>query len=169
MRQRPLVSTIEARRARGLVKNEAMSDLAQSKRRGKYNARGCHLNRHTLALTHKKDPERVWFASEAEAERYRQLRTLESLGQIRKLRVQPQFVCTWNGVHICTYRADFTYLVDGERAVDTYEVVEDVKGMILDTYEFKKRCVLAAHKVAITEIPSKQVKKWHMKIPPPSG
>jgi Protein of unknown function (DUF1064) len=166
-RKRPLVSTIEVRRARGLVQNEEMSLLAQSKRAGKYNARGCHLNKHTLEPTHKKDPERVWFASEAEAERYKQLRVLASLGQIRKLRVQPTFVCTWAGVHICTYRADFAYLVDAERG--SYEVVEDVKGMLLDTYEMKKRCVLAAHKVAITEIPSKKVRQWAMKIPPPSG
>lgn len=163
------VSTTAARRARGLVKNETMSAVAQSKRAGKYNARGCHLNRRTGELTHGRDPDRLWFASEAESVRYLQLKELERAGQIRSLRVQRPIIVDVHGHHICTYRPDFEYIVCAPRVHDEYPVTEDVKGMLTDVYDLKKKLIRARHGIVISEIPARQVKKWHMKIPPPPG
>jgi Protein of unknown function (DUF1064) len=167
MTKRLPTSTVEARRARGLVKNEKMSALAQSKRQGKYNAKGVHLHRITLAETHKKDPDRIWFASGAEAERYRQLRELEQKEQIRSLRCQRVFPLAWNGVQLGTYRADFEYIVVAPRVHDEYSVVEDVKGLITDIFDLKKRLVRAQYGVDVIEIPARKVKQWHNTIPPP--
>lgn len=160
-------TTISARRFRGLVTNEAMSQVAQSKRAGKYNARGEHINRHTLETTHKKDPDRVWFASAAEALRYRQLRALETNGQIRSLKTQRTFILSVGGISLGTYRADYEYVVCAPRVHDEYVVVEDVKGMVTDVYDLKKKLVRALHGVDVVEIPAKQVKQWASRIPPP--
>jgi Protein of unknown function (DUF1064) len=167
MTKRLPTSTLKARRRRGLVTNEAMSQLAQSKRAGKYNAKGVHLERATLEVVDKKHPNRIWFASGAEAERYRQLRTLETEGQIRSLRTQRVFPLAWNGVQLGTYRADFEYLVVCPRVHDEYCVVEDVKGLVTDIFDLKKRLVRAQYGVDVVEIPAKKVAQWQAKIPPP--
>ena len=144
-----------------------MSEVAQSKRAGKYNAKGQHINKTTLEVTHGKDPDRVWFASGAEAERYLQLRALEASGQIRQLRTQRSFPLHWNGVKLGVYRADFEYVVTAARVHDEYVCVEDVKGMVTDVFDIKKKLLLAQYKIEVIEIPAKQVKKWHNTIPPP--
>jgi Protein of unknown function (DUF1064) len=167
MSKRLATSTLKARRARGLVKNEAMSALAQSKRAGKYNAKGVHLDRVTLEVVDKKHPNRMWFASGAEAERFRQLRELEQKEQIRSLRCQRVFPLAWNGVALGSYRADFEYIVVAPRVHDEYCVVEDVKGLVTDIYDLKKKLVRAQHAVEIVEIPAKKVRQWHNQIPPP--
>lgn len=63
------------------------------------------------------------FDSKAEASRYHELRLQLRLKEITKLRCQPEFPLTVNGVRVGRYYADFQYVnSDGEA------VVEDVKG-----------------------------------------
>ena len=144
-----------------------MSEVAQSKRAGKYNAKGAYLDRVTLSVCDRTHPNKIWFASQAEIERYLQLRALEAAGQIRQLRTQRSFPLVWNGVKLGVYRADFEYVVTAPRVHDEYVCVEDVKGMITDVYDIKKKLLLAQHKIEVIEIPAKQVKRWHNTIPPP--
>lgn len=122
-----------------------------TKRQGKYNAKGEHVDGR-------------FFASASEAERYRQLKELQEAGRISKLECQPSFQCTVNSVHICTYRADFRYAVLDERGSILDVVVEDVKGMVTDVYAIKKKLVEACHRVMIHEIPARKIKDWAGRI-----
>ena len=145
-----------------------MSDVAQAKRANKYKAKGCWLDLRTGAPAGARAPGAKFFASQAEGTRFTQLLALEAAGLITRLRLQRTFDLSHNGVHICKYRADFDYqVVCPERGAIQYSVVEDVKGMWLDTYDMKKKLVRALHGIEIFEIPAKDVIKWHNKIPPP--
>lgn len=161
------VSTTEARRLRGLVKDERMSEVAQAKRRNKYGNKGCWLD---LATGRGADPKAAgarYFASQAEGTRYQQLLTLRQLGLIERLELQGDLPLAVNGMHICNYRFDFRYWVLDERGRPHYQVIEDVKGMVLDVYDLKKKMVRAIHGIAITEIPANEVNQWTTKLPPP--
>lgn len=116
-------------------------------RQGKYNAKGEHVDGR-------------FFASAAEAERYRQLKALLEEGRIENLECQPVFQCSVNNVHICTYRADFRYVALDERGSLVGVVIEDVKGMVTDVYAIKKKLVEACFRVKITEIPARKIKDW---------
>jgi hypothetical protein len=65
----------------------------------------------------------IKFASKREAVRYSQLKLLELAGEIRELKLQPRYPIAINGLHVCTYVADFDYL-DGARLI-----TEDAKGV----------------------------------------
>lgn len=131
------------------------ANAKKSERAGKYNARGRTVNG-------------KWMASEAQAVRYEQLLVLEGLGIIRHLKVEDPFILNFNGVHVCTYRADATYtVVAGETdCPHDYRVIEDVKGMRLPEYQLKKK-MMSANGTPITEIPASEVQSWHMRVPPP--
>jgi len=93
-----------------------------SGRKGKFNAGGEHVNG-------------IWMASEAQAERYRQLLAMQDAGRIAELRTEVTFDLVVNNKLICRYRADFTYQVVDEYGRELRLVIEDVKGM--ETPEFK--------------------------------
>ncbi len=80
------------------------------------------------------------FASKKEARRYGELKTLEQVGKIRQLELQPKFECLVKGAHICTYIADFRYTDD-----EGYQVVEDCKGYKTASYRIKKKLVEALY------------------------
>lgn len=65
------------------------------------------------------------FDSQAEAERYAELRLLESAGQIKDLRVHPRFCIVDKDEHgaAMAYEADFEYVT----LPDIVRIVEDVK------------------------------------------
>ena len=126
---------------------EARGSLKGSSRRGKYNAAGRRI-------------DGAWFASEAEAVRYEQLRSLLADGVIERLELQPKFPILLNGVPITTYRADFRYAVLNERGGIDHVAVEDVKGMITDVYAIKKKLVEASYRITILEIPAGKIAQW---------
>jgi hypothetical protein len=113
-------------------------------KRGKYNQQGRHEDGH-------------WFASKAEAERYLQLKQLRDQGKIEHLELQPSFPVQVKGIAICTYRADFRYIIisDGGWRQD---VVEDVKGLPTPEYKLKKKLVEAIYQIPIHEISPNQLK-----------
>jgi len=80
----------------------------------------------------------IRFASKKEARRYQELKILEQAGHIDHLVLQEHFRIEVNGVHICDYRADFSYLEPGCVAV-----VEDVKGMITPMFKLKQKLMRA--------------------------
>lgn len=151
MRRRMRTTVSEARKERGLSKDEKMSALAKRKYQSKFGAHG-------------RREDGMWFHSTAEADRYLQLKALREAGRIDRIECQPSFDLTANGKFICRYRADFRYDVIDDRGQPIRTVIEDVKGMITDVYALKAK-MMAAHGHAIYEIPSKEVPKWHDRIP----
>lgn len=88
----------------------------------------------------------IRFSSRKEARRYSELKLMERAGEISGLSLQPKFPIIINGVKVCTYIADFDYLIQsGERRI------EDVKGMKTPIYNLKKKLMRAVHSVEIFE------------------
>lgn len=88
----------------------------------------------------KTEVDGIKFDSKAEARRYKELKLLESVGDISKLELQPKYELqegfTKNGKRIrsINYVADFSYLdKEGNK------IVEDVKGLKTDVYLLKKK------------------------------
>ena len=88
----------------------------------------------------------ITFDSKKEAKRYSELKMMEKAGIIATLRLQPEFKCMVNGKKVCTYKADFEYLMVDEEGPDGqigYYIVEDVKGFKTPVYKLKKKLVEA--------------------------
>lgn len=125
---------------------------AVSTRKGKYNAKGEHVDGH-------------WFASGAEAKRYLQLVAMAEQEKISRLELQPSYQIMVKGKHIANYRADFRYAVLTDSGSIGGIVVEDVKGMVTDVYTMKKKLVEALYELEINEIPAGKVEHWVDKLP----
>lgn len=97
--------------------------------------------------------DNVPFPSRREAERYQQLRLMESQGVIYALlvgamgRERCEFKFDLNGVRLCSYVADFIY----RRVCDGVQVVEDCKGFRNRMYRLKKKMMRAFYGVEILE------------------
>ena len=50
-----------------------------------------------------------------------------------------------NGISVCTYKADFTYIENGE------SITEDVKGYKTAIYKLKKKLMKVVNNIDITE------------------
>lgn len=113
--------------------------LRKQKPDNKYHARKTEIDGHA-------------FASEAEANRYQELKLLERNGDIIDLKIQQKFSCSVNGIHICDYIADFTYI---EKCGADELVVEDVKGSHKGTayqiFSLKNKLILALYGISIRE------------------
>lgn len=105
-----------------------------SERHGKYNAKRTEVDGFV-------------FASRHEANRYSELKLMESAGEITHLGLQPKFPIFVAGNLICTYIADFEYRTKS----GTY-VVEDAKGVKTDVYRLKNKLVRALYGVVIVEV-----------------
>lgn len=85
------------------------------------------------------------FDSKREADRYGELLLLEKAGRISELTRQTSYQLEVNGVLICRYVCDASYIEDGKR------VVEDTKGMRTAVYKLKKKLMLALLGIEIKE------------------
>lgn len=90
--------------------------------------------------------EGISFDSKGECERYKQLRFLESAGQISDLKLKVVHKLEINGVHICNYESDFEY-VD----TDGTQIVEDFKGFRTKEFIIKSKLMLAVKGIKILE------------------
>jgi len=91
----------------------------------------------------------ISFDSRKEAVRYADLKLMQKAGEISDLTLQPKFDIVINGVKVCSYVADFSYIENGVK------VVEDVKSEVtrkLPTYRLKNKLMRAVHGIAIREI-----------------
>lgn len=79
------------------------------------------------------------FASQAEANRYSQLKLLERAREIKALDVHPKYPLKVNGVLIGVYTADFTYFEGGQ------QIVEDVKGIVTSEASLRMRVFMALY------------------------
>jgi len=87
----------------------------------------------------------IMFDSKKEAKRYSVLKILEKEGVIKDLRLQVPYKLEVNGVLICTYRADFVYILDPQI------IVEDCKGLRTPIYKLKRKLMRAIHNIEILE------------------
>jgi hypothetical protein len=103
------------------------------------------------------------FDSTKEARRYQDLVLMQSAGRISKLTRQTEYELKVNGILICIYVADFSYVqfVPGPDAgkgwIGVYHghVVEDVKSKAtrkLPVYAIKKKLMKAIHGIEIQEV-----------------
>lgn len=82
-------------------------------------------------------------ASKKEAKRCDELTTLEKLGRIKLLKQQPIFVLQpkfkfrGKAKRVITYRADFSYYIDGGCFI-----VEDTKGFKTEAYRMRKKMLM---------------------------
>jgi hypothetical protein len=104
-------------------------DLKKQPKPNKYRNESCTVNG-------------IWFQSQAEGNRYVQLRLLEDAGRITSLRRQPRFLlqeafidADGNTVRKMEYNADFAYFEPGNE----HEVVEDVKGKQTEVFKLKSK------------------------------
>ena len=81
----------------------------------------------------------IAFASQAEGNRYSQLKLLERAREIKALGVHPKYPLKVNGVVIGVYTADFAYFEGGR------QIVEDVKGMITSEASLRMRVFMAIY------------------------
>lgn len=86
------------------------------------------------------------FDSKLEAERWAQLKQLESAGEIHGLLRQVKFPIVINDKRICTYIADYVY-VDADNIL----VIEDAKGIKTPAYNLKKKMLEAVEGFEIKE------------------
>jgi hypothetical protein len=144
------VTTREAREERhGPPKTGPYSGIG--KNRNKYHAMGRRV-------------DGKYFSSQAEADRYIQLISMQAIGVIQKLELQPLYPIIVNSILITNYRADFRYEVFDPQGRPGL-VVEDVKGMITDAYHLKKKMVEAQYGFKIHEIPARKVADWAGRAP----
>ena len=90
----------------------------------------------------------IYFDSKREANRYSELKMMEKAAIINSLKLQPEFKCMVNGKKVCTYKADFEYLIVddiGPQGQIGYYIVEDVKGFKTPVYRLKKKLVEACY------------------------
>lgn len=85
------------------------------------------------------------FASKKEARRYSELVMLQKAKVISDLRLQEAFDLHVNGILVCRYVADFSYMENGKR------VIEDAKGVRTPIYTLKRNLMQAIHGIVITE------------------
>lgn len=94
--------------------------------------------------------EGVFFASQLEADHYRELQLLQQHGAISELKRQVPFALVVNGHKITTYVADATY-----RDQSGNLVVVDCKGFATPEYKLKRSLMKAVHGIVITEVKRK--------------
>lgn len=91
-------------------------------------------------------------ASGAQAERYRQLLSMQERGLILNLRTEVPFDLTVNNQPICRYRADFCYDLPDERGEPIEARTEDVKGMVTPEFAIKLKLFNALHEPKLSVI-----------------
>jgi len=129
--KRALQKRIEQARRTGSNIPRRLNGDPKTSKRHKYNAKGRWIADH-------------WFPSKAEADRYEQLLELHGQGRVGAIELQPRFKCVINGVFVCTYVADFRYVVNPGR-MGQRTLIEEVKGMLTPVYLLKAQLMKALH------------------------
>lgn len=93
----------------------------------------------------KTEVDNITFDSKREATRYQELKIAERCGVISDLRLQVPYALRVNEMHICSYRADFQYLENGEL------IIEDAKGVRTREYQIKRALMKAIYGIEIRE------------------
>lgn len=89
--------------------------------------------------------DNIKFDSKKEALRYLELKQWQKEGKIKCLELQPTYSIFVEMTRICTYKADFSYVVNNR------VVTEDVKGIKTPVYRLKKKLMKVCHGIDILE------------------
>jgi len=89
----------------------------------------------------------IEFDSKKEAAKYKKLKLMVKAREIRELQLQPEFPIRVEGVIVCTYRGDFSYIDNKENRL----ILEDVKGIKTQVYRLKKKLLKAIYNIDILE------------------
>ena len=111
------------------------------------------MMRNNIIQAKKTTVDGITFDSEKEAKRYIELKQMQDDGVISDLRLQPEYKLLPKQVdetgrcleRSLSYRADFSYIKDGET------IVEDVKGYRFPEYIIKRKLMLYFHGIQIYE------------------
>jgi hypothetical protein len=89
----------------------------------------------------------ITFHSKKEANHYLVLKSMLNAGEISDLKLQERYRIELNGVKICDYVSDFSY-------IDKYGAkrVIDVKGVRTAIYKLKAKLMKAVHGIDIVEV-----------------
>lgn len=107
-----------------------------------------HLRRPSKYKAHPSYEDGYHFASKKEKKRYRELKLAMRAGEIKDLKLQPRYPLVVNGVKICEYRGDFSYI----RVSDGAEVCEDIKGRRLPIFVIKAKLFAVLYGREIVEL-----------------
>ena len=88
----------------------------------------------------------IKFPSKKQAKRYTELKLLQRAGTISDLTLEVEYPISIGDHKICSYIADFTYLLHGIEYV-----VEDSKGIKTPLYRLKKKLMKAVRGIDIKE------------------
>ena len=96
----------------------------------------------------------ITFHSQKEGLRYIELKQMEKNKKILNLILQPKFKIVVNGMKVCSYIADFSYIKRNTRGKEDYPktIIEDVKGFKTSIYRIKKKLMKAALGIEIQEV-----------------
>jgi len=75
-------------------------------------------NRYKVSPVQERTLDGIVFASKKEMNRYAELKLHSRAGIISDLELQPEFKVSINGIHYCTYTADFKYTRDGQCVIE---------------------------------------------------
>ena len=96
----------------------------------------------------KTEVDGITFDSKREADRWQELKLMQSAGQIEELERQVRFPLRVNREEVCCYIADFTYR---RKTNGRGLVVEDVKGRRTRDYMIKRKLMRAIHGIEVLE------------------
>lgn len=96
----------------------------------------------------------LWFGSQAELRRYKDLKLMQSAGEIEGLEVHPRFDLYVCGILLGFIELDFAYLALPARVMVHEDVKDPKKNSSTRTpiYRWKARHLRAEHGIEITEI-----------------
>jgi len=84
-------------------------------------------NRYKVSPVQERTLDGIVFASKKEMNRYAELKLHSRAGIISDLELQPEFKVSINGIHYCTYTADFRYTRDGQCVIEELKSSGTVK------------------------------------------
>lgn len=90
--------------------------------------------------------DNFWFMSQREADRWQELKLLQTAGHIKELRRQVPYKLTSHDQFICRYVADYEYVEDGKL------VVEDSKGFQTAVFKIKWKMLQAQYPGLVCKI-----------------
>ena len=103
------------------------------------------------------------FDSKQEHKEYCNLKLLKRAGEIKDLRVHPEYRIEYCGELICIYEADFEYYERSGAGKWTL-IIRDVKAIKTPVYNLKKKLMRIINHIDITELNVKRKLKNEAKI-----
>lgn len=107
-------------------------------------------NRFVVVAPDRRTLDGILFASKKEMMRYADLKMLQKANEISGLEVQPKFPVAINGLHFCTYTADFRYTTkDGDVVIEELKSTGTAKDA---AYRLRKKAAELFHAIKVSVV-----------------